>query len=283
MPRSSNGTYTLPIGAFTPGTTIKSSDMNSDLGDMATALTQSLATTGVSLMTGPLFLSSGSLGAPGLSWAQAQATGIFLLGVNQMAWSANGVQAATFNADGSVNWAGTQIYAGSSTFNGASTFAGADTHNATSTFTSAITFSGNTFSFSGGASANFWSALGQETAVVWSADGGGNTIATGFRMPAILIPFGFTVTGWSMFSNAATSTTARCLLAGAVTTPYSGSFIDNGSNEPALSSASGKTSTTLGGWTTSFATGNVFTWDIISNSAATILACQLNITRTTSS
>jgi hypothetical protein len=54
MPRNASGTYTLPIGAFSPGGTIIASDHNSNYSDIATALTQSLATTGVAAMTGPL-------------------------------------------------------------------------------------------------------------------------------------------------------------------------------------------------------------------------------------
>lgn len=75
MPRNASGTYTLPVSPFTPNTTIVSADVNSDFSDIATALTQSLATTGVSSMTGPLRLADGSAAAPSLTLASDTTTG----------------------------------------------------------------------------------------------------------------------------------------------------------------------------------------------------------------
>ena len=75
MPRNTSGVYTLPISSYVSGTTIKSADMNSNLSDIATALTQSVATTGVSSMTGPLKLSAGSAAAPSLTLASDVETG----------------------------------------------------------------------------------------------------------------------------------------------------------------------------------------------------------------
>jgi microcystin-dependent protein len=75
MSRNSSGTYTLPVASYTAGTTIKSADMNTNLSDIATALTQSVATTGVSSMTGPLKLSAGTAVAPALTLASDTTTG----------------------------------------------------------------------------------------------------------------------------------------------------------------------------------------------------------------
>lgn len=77
MPRNSSGTYSLPEPAFVAGTTIRSAAVNSDLSDIATALTQSLATTGVSSMTGPIKLAAGTAGAPSLSYAADATTGFY--------------------------------------------------------------------------------------------------------------------------------------------------------------------------------------------------------------
>lgn len=112
MPRSANGTYTLPVAAFVPGGLIKSADDNSNLSDIANALTQSLATTGVSSMTGPLNAASGTVGVPGYTFASAAKTGFYLAGANQIGWAANGSQGATLNSDLSTAWAG------AATFNG---------------------------------------------------------------------------------------------------------------------------------------------------------------------
>ncbi len=106
LPRSANGTYTLPIAAFAPGGLIKSSDDNSNFSDIATALTQSLATTGVSTMTGQLNGAAGIVSSPGYAFNGASKTGFYLAGTNQIGVAVNGVQSATFNSDTSVTFDG---------------------------------------------------------------------------------------------------------------------------------------------------------------------------------
>lgn len=53
MPRNGSGVFTV-INSFTPSTVIASSQMNANFTDVATALTQSVATTGVSAMAANL-------------------------------------------------------------------------------------------------------------------------------------------------------------------------------------------------------------------------------------
>lgn len=52
MARNGSGTYSLPQPPFTPGTTIASSAVNSDLSDIAAALTQSISKDGQTVYTG---------------------------------------------------------------------------------------------------------------------------------------------------------------------------------------------------------------------------------------
>lgn len=99
--------YSLPVAAFVPGGLIKSSDDNTINSDIATALTQSLATTGVSTMTGSLIGSAGLVTSPGYTFSGSTKTGFYLSGTNQIGWAANGVQGATFNSDTSVTFNGT--------------------------------------------------------------------------------------------------------------------------------------------------------------------------------
>lgn len=117
MPRSISGVYTLPEPAFVAGTVIQSAPVNSDLSDIASALTQSLATTGVSSMTGPIKAAAGTVTAPSYAFANALGTGWYLAGANQIGWAANGVLAALFNADGTVDWAEDHTFAGDITTN----------------------------------------------------------------------------------------------------------------------------------------------------------------------
>lgn len=138
MSRSSSGIYTLPVPPFVAGTVIKSADVNLDFSDIATALTQSLATTGVSSMTGPIKAAAGSAGAPSYSFASGLTTGFYLAGTDQIGWSAAGVLAATFNADGTTTWLQTATFTNliiSGTFSIAGTVSvGGDLRVAGSTF-----------------------------------------------------------------------------------------------------------------------------------------------------
>ena len=106
MPRNITGTYSLPIAAFVPGGVIKASDHNANYSDIATALTQSFATTGVSTMTGPIKAASGTAGAPSITFGGAPTTGFYLAGANQIAWTAAGINAANFWADGTISFGG---------------------------------------------------------------------------------------------------------------------------------------------------------------------------------
>ena len=58
MPRNGSGSYTLPEAAFIPNTAISSSAMNSDLSDIADAMTDSLARDGQGGMTAVLPLAN---------------------------------------------------------------------------------------------------------------------------------------------------------------------------------------------------------------------------------
>lgn len=117
MPRNSSGVYTLPQAAFVAGTVISSTAMNSNLSDIASALTQSIATNGSSVMTAPLVLAAGSVTAPSLTFAGNTTTGFYLIGTNSFGWTAAGVLAATFAAGGTVTWVGAHTYSSTATFN----------------------------------------------------------------------------------------------------------------------------------------------------------------------
>lgn len=86
--------------------------MNADLSDIATGLSQSLATTGVSTMLAPLVGTAGNAGSPAFSFSGSTTTGFYLAGTNQIGVSNNGSQSATFNADGSVTFNGPVSFTG---------------------------------------------------------------------------------------------------------------------------------------------------------------------------
>lgn len=102
MPRNSSGVYTLPSAAFVANTTVSSAAVNLDFSDIATAITGSMATTGVSTMTGPLFAASGSLAAPSITYGLYLATGWYISSVatSEISHAANGVQVMKLAAAG---------------------------------------------------------------------------------------------------------------------------------------------------------------------------------------
>lgn len=104
MPRNGTGTYTLPVTAFVTGSVIISGDMNNDLTDIGLALTQSLATTGVSTMTGPVRLASGSVTAPGLTFNGFNGTGFYRGGANIFGIAVGSVSVGVINASATAIW-----------------------------------------------------------------------------------------------------------------------------------------------------------------------------------
>jgi microcystin-dependent protein len=100
MPRNGSGTYTLPQSPFVAGTTISSAAVNSDLSDIATALTGSLPRDGQVGMSGALKAPDGSVAVPSLSFNNETDTGFYRAGAGQLAVSVLGVQVGIFSATG---------------------------------------------------------------------------------------------------------------------------------------------------------------------------------------
>jgi microcystin-dependent protein len=100
MPRNSSGVYTLPQSAFTAGTTISSAAVNSDLSDIATALTGSLPVNGSTGMTGQLKLPDGSISAPALSFSNELTTGFNRPTSGEIGVVIGGSQIGYFNSAG---------------------------------------------------------------------------------------------------------------------------------------------------------------------------------------
>lgn len=140
MPRNASGVYTLPIASYVAATTIKSADMNSNLSDIATALTQSLATTGVTPMTGPILAASGSVAAPSISFASATGTGFYLSAANTIAIVTNGTLAATISSTQTTTWVGAATFQASVSVGTTLGVTGAGTFSSTIHVVGAATF-----------------------------------------------------------------------------------------------------------------------------------------------
>lgn len=98
MPRNSSGVYSLPESAFVAGTAIVAAKVNSDLSDIATALTGSLPVNGAAPMTGPLKLADGVLSAPALTFNTDTNTGIYSTGADAMVFVTGGAAAISVSS-----------------------------------------------------------------------------------------------------------------------------------------------------------------------------------------
>ncbi len=100
MPRNGTGTYSLPEPPFVAGTTISSAAVNSDLSDIASALTGSLPRDGQAGMSGQFTATDGSVLLPSISFNNDGNTGFYRPGDDQVAVVVGGVQVALFNSTG---------------------------------------------------------------------------------------------------------------------------------------------------------------------------------------
>lgn len=103
MPRNGSGVYTLPQPAFVAGTVISSAAVNSDLSDIATALTGSLPRDGQASMQGQLRVIDGSVADPGIGFANEENSGLFRVSAGVIGVDVLGTQIGTFTANG---WTG---------------------------------------------------------------------------------------------------------------------------------------------------------------------------------
>lgn len=96
MGRTTNGTYSLPELPFVSGTTISSTDVNSNFSDIANALTQSLDRYGNGDMQAELRVPDGSAAAPTLSFTAETGTGFWRPGNFQMGLTMQAAQLQTW-------------------------------------------------------------------------------------------------------------------------------------------------------------------------------------------
>ena len=278
MPRSPSGVYTLPVAAFVSGTIIKSADMNSDLSDIATALTQSLATTGVSAMTGPLVLSAGgTVTNPALSFTGFLTTGIYLAGPNSIGVTIAGLSACVFAADGSVMWNG------ANTFNAGILVTGSGLELATGTTLlldsgASVTFNAISYTFSSAGANALIAAMAMNFNITWTIDGGGSVPATG-TYGFYEVPCGCTVQRWTLTADQSGSAVLDVVKSTYAGFPPTASIA--GTDIPTISAAQKAQSSALTGWTKNWLSGDIAGFKLNSITSITRLQISLLMARTT--
>lgn len=110
MPRNASGTYTLPSGnPVVSGTVIESTWANNTLGDLASAVTDSLSRAGEGGMTGPFRAADGTLAVPSIAFANENSTGIYRVSAGVVAFVVAGVEIARFTSAGLTIAAGKDL------------------------------------------------------------------------------------------------------------------------------------------------------------------------------
>ncbi len=90
MPYNGSGGFSLAQSAFLPNTVISSSEMNSDLSDIASnGLTNAVTKDGQTTITAPFKGASGSVGAPMYSFSADLDGGMYRIGANNIGISVN--------------------------------------------------------------------------------------------------------------------------------------------------------------------------------------------------
>lgn len=122
--------------------------------------------------------------------------------------------------------------------------------------------------------------LTAKTAVVSTAgiviDGGGSTPTTGSK-GFIQVPFAGTITGWTLIADTSGSASITVKKSTFAAFPTNSSIV--ASAPPALSSQQNATSTTLTGWTTAVAAGDILEFVLASATTLKRLVLELQITR----
>jgi hypothetical protein len=107
-------------------------------------------------------------------------------------------------------------------------------------------------------------------------DGGGSTPATGSK-GFLQVPFAGTITGWTLIADVSGSASITVKKSTYAAFPTNTSIV--ASAPPALSTQQNDTSTTLTGWTTAVAAGDVLEFVLASATTVTRLTLELQITR----
>lgn len=107
MPRSANGTYTLPSGnPVVGGTYITASWANPTMEDLAAAMTDSLSRTGQGGMQVPFKNADGNTTSPGISWVNETNTGFYRAASQDMRVAIGGYDKFRWTASGAQVWNG---------------------------------------------------------------------------------------------------------------------------------------------------------------------------------
>ncbi len=112
MAYNGSGNFSLAQPSFTPGTTISSAAVNSDLSDIATnGLSKCVVIDGQNVITGQLKFPNGTAAAPAFTFSSDLTTGMYYVGTKKLGFSAGGTAALFIDQNNvGTGQTGNQLY-----------------------------------------------------------------------------------------------------------------------------------------------------------------------------
>lgn len=273
MSRNSSGIYSLPVSSYVSGTVIKSADMNSNLSDIATALTQSISSNGLTNLTAPIKAFDGIVAAPGYTFASDLTTGVYRVNAGVIGIATSGGQVGTFNANQTATWNGLHTFSAGATFTTTATFNGNATLAAGATFT----LNSTTYVFGAGAVTAFITTLALNYTLLFTVDGGGSVPTTGVK-GYMEVPYNCTISRWTIVADQSGSAVVDVTKSSYAGFPPSVSIA--GTAKPTLTAAQKNQTSTLTGWTTTWTAGDILGFNLQSVTTCTRIQVSMLVTRT---
>lgn len=271
MARNGSGTYSVP-NTFTPNTTMSATEVNANFTDAGNELSNSLARDGQSSMTGPLKAADGTVGAPGIAFGLDTNTGFRRASSDEMRWVAGSSDVMYIDSAGKAWMLGAVDIAGALNLQGALSGSGVSDLAAIEALSStgALKRTGT----------NTW-ALDQGTFnITVMKDNVGAVLPTGV-IASYRVPVACTITGVTLLADQSGSVVVDIWKDTYANYPPTDADSITASAPPTISSATNSEDTTLTGWTTSVAAGDVLFFNVDSVTSITRLTICLSAKRFT--
>ena len=123
---------------------------------------------------------------------------------------------------------------------------------------------------------NLGAVVAQPHSVVWVVDGGGSVVTTGAKKAYVTVPYDCTITGWRILCDVSGSVVFDIWKDTYANYPPTNADSITASAKPTVTTATSAESSTLTGWTTALAAGDVLEVEV--ESVTTVTKARLELT-----
>ena len=269
MPRNGSGVYSVP-NTFTPNTVMSATAVNQNFTDAGNELSNSLARDGQSIMTGQFKAADGSEAAPGIAFGSDTNTGFRRASSDEMRWVGGGQDRFYIDSVGKAWFLSDVSVGGVLNINGGLTGTSIPDLQAIEalTGTGALKRTGDAT----------WALDDGSTMLSFLKDGYGNVIGTGV-IGDMTVPFACTITAAYLLADQTGSITVDIWKDTYANFPPTNADSITSASPPSISSGIKSENTSLSGWTTAIAAGDILRFNVDSCSAITRVGIYLKVTR----